>query len=107
MRISMRGIFNRVLDLANGVNSTRGWLSHAGALANQHYTADGKLSCTTSKTWRSVLQTPHDLDYGVGKFLLRISTDPAGAALRPAAPVCFIKPKSVRTLTVFVDCKYA
>ncbi len=44
----------------------------AAVLSNQHYTADGNLSCKTPKFWRLVLHN-YQLDYGVvGTFLHRI-----------------------------------
>ncbi len=53
----------------------RKWLSHAVSLANQHYTAEGDLSCTAPKTWRFVLLDSQELDYGVGTLLLRIEAE--------------------------------
>ncbi len=47
---------NSNFGICNAVNRMRKWLSHAGALAGEHYTADGNLSCITSKTWGFVLQ---------------------------------------------------
>ncbi len=53
----------------------REWFSHAVSLANEHYTAEGNLSRTAPKAWRFVLPDSQlQLDYGVGTFLLRISS---------------------------------